>query len=46
MNEYMHGLLEDSEHLRQPTPSIYIISTLELVVEHYAAIAQDASPHA
>lgn len=46
MNEYMHGLLEDSEPLRQPTPAIYIISALELIVGQYTAIGQDTSPHA
>lgn len=46
MNNYMNGLLEDSKHLRQPTPAIYIISTLELIVEQYTTIDQDTSPHA
>lgn len=46
MNEYMHGLLEDIEHLRQPTPAIYIISTLSLLFEQHTARGQDTSPHA
>lgn len=46
MNEYIHGFLEDDEHLRQPTSAIYTISTLELVVEQYTAIDQYTSPRA
>lgn len=45
MTEYMHRLLEDSEFPREPTPALYIISTLELIVEHYVVIDQDTSPH-